>query len=210
MSEIGTEAVQATISTTKTLLSAMAKFIEWLMEAENRRINKELAKARALEAKGKLAQGKAGKKLDHSPGYVAAAKLRASGGPLEYINTTMGRGQMERFQYLAKRQGLAFSSTETISAGGETFQIIVRKKDLSLVKSITDRMSFEALSEGKANDKTAPMHQWKDKIDKIKGRKAGNAGKAPDTLKAVPQAGNKLKPAPAPALAPALATAPAR
>lgn len=113
-------------------LGKLLRFLIQRYSATNR-LNKE-----------RLSQEKIEKKLKKKSGYIALKQLQKSKEKLRPLTIPLSEEQLKRFNYFAKKYGVIFSSVSNqTQTGVKNHHIIIREKDLALIKDITDRMNEE-------------------------------------------------------------------
>lgn len=186
MSEFGNETVTATMRTGEKTISALLKLLKFIVERNDRKLNRLMKKQQISQAKNNIKKGELQAYLDQHRGKVNATKLLKCGETLIPLKVALSPAELKRFNRLARIEGVTYTaiSNERImeelknarkelkdivkqEKTGELTEeqkriktelqnkinvlenqrddkiIIIREKDLKLVKDITDRMNME-------------------------------------------------------------------
>ncbi len=142
MSEFGNETATATFRASEKTIDALMKLLKYLLERNRNKVNNELRKEQLNEMKLDSEKRKAKLKLSNKVGEVNAKLLMKSGEKLRPLSIELNDKQLMEFDYYATKYGIKYSSISNQKEEGIKSRIvIVREKDLELVKDITDRMN---------------------------------------------------------------------
>lgn len=113
MSEFGNEALTATMKLNEKTIDAMMKLLRFVLEKEERELNKELKKLQLDKVKNDGDMQKAEEFLARKRGVVQAKDMMATGKEIVPLSIPMSEKQFERFGQLAKEYGINTYCTST-------------------------------------------------------------------------------------------------
>lgn len=155
MSEFGNDAASTALKVEMEAIKMLGKFLQYLINASERKVNAELKKEQLNELKQESIERAVQKKLANKSGYVRGKLLQKSGEPLVPINLRVNDKHMRRFAALAKKYGILFTSISDRRVDGKKDHILlVKEKDLEKCKHITERMMDEFKLQGIEKDIT--------------------------------------------------------
>ena len=143
MSEFGNETATAVFKTGEKSIEALLQLLKFLMERNNNKAAQQLKKEQLKGYKADRKQQNIDYKASTKVGYMRASQLLKSGEKLQPISTTLSDKELKQFEYYAKKYGVLYTSISDKYNQNEKKEriILVRQKDLSKVKDITDRMN---------------------------------------------------------------------
>lgn len=175
MSEFGNETATAAIRLSKETLEALLKLLRYLMEHNERKIDRELKKEKLEKIQGEKEARKIKEYLNKKNGNVRANMLYKSGEKLIPLKIPMSVKELREFEKYSQIYGLVYTSIANKSISEEIKIlkkqikseedkvtrdniekkinelekqrekriVIVRERDLELVKDVTDRINMD-------------------------------------------------------------------
>lgn len=149
MSEFGNEALTATMKLNEKTIEAMLKLLKYLLEREERELNKQLKKLQLDKINSESDIQKAEEYLARKKGVVQAKEMMATGREIVPLSIPMNEKQFERFGELAQEYGINTYCTSTNIIYNQMKEV---KEEIAEKKDELDKLKKEISKELKALD----------------------------------------------------------
>ncbi len=159
MSEFGNETTTAAFRASEKVTEALFRFLKFLIERKENKINAKLKKEQLSEMKLHSKEVGAKLKIQGKTGYVKAKLLQDTNLPMAAVTSTYNKDQMKRFASIAKKYNLLYTSISDQTIDGQKkHTLFVLERDLMKAKQITDRIIMEVQLQG-IDDKISKLSE---------------------------------------------------
>ncbi len=146
MSELGNETAMAALKVAEKTTEEIINLIKYIMTTGERKAENDYKREVMKEKQQAAVQKRISRQLDGKSGLVNAKKLMQSNDKLIPLTARFTDKDLELLEFYANKYGVVFSSISDESKTGLKDRIvIVREKDLPILKDITDRMTESSL-----------------------------------------------------------------